>query len=762
MVVPSSKFGMDEDEELETISLGSLPSISSAPSSRTSAKQIVSVKKAEPDFYIDKRGDWEVLRLGIPDRSQVPSHSIVFGQVLGEEKPKKVIPAKRSELVAQQSVEQLVYRNDPFQGDVIRLEDVMTVTSFSTDFLEKQRQLNMQLAKHPSDVRLWLRLVAFQDQLQECLKLSRKVLAERKHAILQRAMHENPQSEEIFLVYLRLLPDLGYEMTRQMSEWAKVTQHFPCSETIWKAFLHFQMSSVHLFFFTEVIEQFMDQWRRFGNRQFLSFLMATGYSERAISILGINASLSNETDEALDVASEVEQINAWLRHEMFLERKFWFPRKEKAKTAIDDPIEDYEREVLADEVAPFLNFGYDAETLLSCFGLPAMHSNFVPCYPPLAWSDVDITISDFGDVLTKLPVMPVETLIDSPVSLLWSLGCDPLGQSITLDPFRMLRVRLPESQLGFVKEYLRICKAKSTVHQFYENLLGAKSEGAAYGRFLNLAQRLDEAEHVYLGILRTEYDVDVMNWVFEMQIRMKNLEKAKEVLICLDCKKTSASQIAYRFRNPFYKALWDLLEKQTLPVELPNEKMLYVLIVASYLGIGEYSTRFFQLRELAYKLWSASPLDPSYFAITFLIECANLSDGRFRARLDELRSDYPESHASHYFALHAEMVLGNVPRVRDASEKAVECMPWCSSFWHLYMQLEHMLAKVDRVKAVSYRAIRSCPYAKDLYLRALTYLKDLLSYRESIDLITTMEEKELRVRCLLEEFVIIKPEEEDV
>lgn len=74
----------------------------------------------------------------------------------------------------------------------------------------------------------------------------------------------------------------------------------------------------------------------------------------------------------------------------------------------------------------------------------------------------------------------------------------------------------------------------------------------------------------------------------------------------------------------------------------------------------------------------------------------------------------------------------------------------CILLWRLYMFFEEQLNKHNNVKAVFYRALQQCPWAKTIYLDCVRYVPEML--QEVNDLMT---EKELRIRTPLEELSLL-------
>ena len=71
--------------------------------------------------------------------------------------------------------------------------------------------------------------------------------------------------------------------------------------------------------------------------------------------------------------------------------------------------------------------------------------------------------------------------------------------------------------------------------------------------------------------------------------------------------------------------------------------------------------------------------------------------------------------------------------------------------WKLYFLFECERGGLQRARAVFYRAVRACPWAKELYLLAFERLGKEMSIRELKGVFEMVVEKELRVFVGLEE-----------
>ncbi|KAK1970379.1 DUF1740-domain-containing protein [Colletotrichum sublineola] len=109
------------------------------------------------------------------------------------------------------------------------------------------------------------------------------------------------------------------------------------------------------------------------------------------------------------------------------------------------------------------------------------------------------------------------------------------------------------------------------------------------------------------------------------------------------------------------------------------------------------------------------------------------------------------------FAVRYELQKGNVHSTQTAFERALDT-PACSSnpdFWRCYIKFSYA-RKQFRAKAkdIFFRALRHCPWSKDLALEAYTTLINVMDDFELRSVFNTMSSKGLRVHVDLDEFIV--------
>ncbi|KAL6720435.1 hypothetical protein ACLMJK_002357 [Lecanora helva] len=120
-----------------------------------------------------------------------------------------------------------------------------------------------------------------------------------------------------------------------------------------------------------------------------------------------------------------------------------------------------------------------------------------------------------------------------------------------------------------------------------------------------------------------------------------------------------------------------------------------------------------------------------------------------------------ESVIPHFFAIYSELnravTFGsNVSTIRSTFERAVEngsSGAHCAGLWKMYFLFEHSRGGAAKAKNVFWRAIRACPWVKELYLLAFEYLRGPggFSDEDLRGIYELMSEKELRIHVNLDD-----------
>ncbi|KAL5008670.1 hypothetical protein ScPMuIL_014251 [Solemya velum] len=148
------------------------------------------------------------------------------------------------------------------KGQRIRKEPSTPDDSEMTIVKDEDSQLiesyNRKLRQNPHDIQTWFEFVKFQDRLRdkgldsqvnvkEKHKNTALAVLEKKIAILEKAMEENPACIELKLKYFQLCQEI-WEGDRINKELEKLLFVYPANELLWKHYLVYNQS--HLSFFT--------------------------------------------------------------------------------------------------------------------------------------------------------------------------------------------------------------------------------------------------------------------------------------------------------------------------------------------------------------------------------------------------------------------------------------------------------------------------------------------------------------------------------
>lgn len=137
--------------------------------------------------------------------------------------------------------------------------------SNSTLLSARVEEFNRNLRENPTDIKLWLDFVHFQDELAfgsgsfssagdcdaEMRKMSLRAVLEKKLSIMDRAVESNPSDVDLKLEKLRLCKEL-WEPAVLQKEWKKLVFIHPNSAPLWKKYLLFTQSHFSTFSVSKV------------------------------------------------------------------------------------------------------------------------------------------------------------------------------------------------------------------------------------------------------------------------------------------------------------------------------------------------------------------------------------------------------------------------------------------------------------------------------------------------------------------------------
>ncbi|EPS41255.1 hypothetical protein H072_4881 [Dactylellina haptotyla CBS 200.50] len=162
-------------------------------------------------------------------------------------------------------------------------------------------------------------------------------------------------------------------------------------------------------------------------------------------------------------------------------------------------------------------------------------------------------------------------------------------------------------------------------------------------------------------------------------------------------------------------------------------------------------------------LESASKRFPDNTAILSLFvwnESRSKIEYRVRTMLvpDTTSNEETGSIVKWVFSIWAEMQMSagrkmNENAVRSLFERAVESehTKFSIQLWLLYLQFELRQSQPKRAKDVFFRAVRACPWSKDIILSGFRWLRSVLDFGEMRKVYGVMQERELRVHVDIEE-----------
>ncbi|XP_051869405.1 nuclear exosome regulator NRDE2 [Pristis pectinata] len=199
---------------------------------------------------------------------------------------------------------------------------------------------------------------------------------------------------------------------------------------------------------------------------------------------------------------------------------------------------------------------------------------------------------------------------------------------------------------------------------------------------------------------------------------------------------------------------------------------MHVALLRFHMKVGIYPLR--PLREMLACALQRYPGNPDLWRFYVQVENTSHNGSRARRFFDSITRATKDTILPWLFAIHAEEQrkervdsvqradagivhstlpeTGLVNRIGALFEHAVQSKAGvnCVLLWRMFLHFTSKRGNVERTKGVFYRALQHCPWAKVLYLDAVSLLPGQL--QEIIDLMT---EKEIRIRVPLEELEIL-------
>lgn len=154
------------------------------------------------------------------------------------------------------------------EGHLTASEEQSNTETDSHDFelLQKTAELNKTLRENPHDIQTWLTLANFQEDIvqkedsvkssftatgRERRNASTRTTIEKKIAVFEKALQQNPSSVELMVKHLDLCGEI-MDAEELLQKWKKVSFAHPNNILLWRHYLRFVQSRFSLFSFSKV------------------------------------------------------------------------------------------------------------------------------------------------------------------------------------------------------------------------------------------------------------------------------------------------------------------------------------------------------------------------------------------------------------------------------------------------------------------------------------------------------------------------------
>ncbi|CAI2166652.1 9087_t:CDS:10 [Funneliformis geosporum] len=310
-----------------------------------------------------------------------------------------------------------------------------------------------------------------------------------------------------------------------------------------------------------------------------------------------------------------------------------------------------------------------------------------------------------------------------------------------------------------------------------------------YAQVERSSNKYSEARKIYLGAIsqilsypeRFQIDAPLLHRTFaEMEMEQGHYKTAMKSIAEIDvsvtrllkAKKYYAQQMArstttisqYESGNSLhYCVCYALLECLSQNLQASSkifEEMIQDIemrkVLNNYISTSSNNESGKLLQNVLTRAIKAFPNNTIFLSIYFHQEIhGRMSNGLYPI-LDETLQKNP-SHIIWTFVLYSELRRQqpfNVKRVRSLFDRALECSKTKSSIslWTLYINFEMTYGRNDIAKTLYYRAVRECPWSKDLYMMAFRKLRSLFTIDELEEAMNVLYEKEIRLRVSIDKF----------
>ncbi|KAG2181353.1 hypothetical protein INT43_008936 [Umbelopsis isabellina] len=207
-----------------------------------------------------------------------------------------------------------------------------------------------------------------------------------------------------------------------------------------------------------------------------------------------------------------------------------------------------------------------------------------------------------------------------------------------------------------------------------------------------------------------------------------------------------------------FEDLWKYYTDRGVERSIDNEVLLvaYAKLLFRHNSKGG-SFKASVMRDVLQRSLTLFPNNIVLLSLFMWNEARTKIENRVRQHINQAIEQDP-NYVLWEFAIYNELhhhVAYNANLVRSLFERAVECTRTRSSIslWKLYIEFEMREDNHERAKVIFYRAIRECPWAKDLYMIGFDALYHHMTEQELHQLLSTMMEKELRIRTVVDTFL---------
>jgi hypothetical protein len=132
--------------------------------------------------------------------------------------------------------------------------------SFNDRMRQRTIQYNRQLDQEPTNVKLWLEFIHFQDEAATGLGTSsskKSSLNEVKLSIFEKALEHNPTDESLILAYLKCGAET-WETLHLLRQWDKMLKQHPDSIQLWAEYINTRQTNFASFTYTQCVQVFED------------------------------------------------------------------------------------------------------------------------------------------------------------------------------------------------------------------------------------------------------------------------------------------------------------------------------------------------------------------------------------------------------------------------------------------------------------------------------------------------------------------------